>query len=108
MGDGVSIEGAELATTLPKMTRKLGEGSSNRSCLCSPTTHPGSFRCRLHRKVGVLPKRPWKPMEVDASKKYPKCFNSSNAIHLSRLGRSALAESRNPGNKEDLHEQGFV
>ncbi|KAE8719307.1 Phototropic-responsive NPH3 family protein [Hibiscus syriacus] len=19
------------------------------SCLCSPTTHPGSFRCRLHR-----------------------------------------------------------
>ncbi|KAL1188248.1 hypothetical protein V5N11_025463 [Cardamine amara subsp. amara] len=19
------------------------------NCLCSPTTHPGSFRCRLHR-----------------------------------------------------------
>ncbi|XP_073110914.1 uncharacterized protein [Elaeis guineensis] len=21
----------------------------SRSCLCSPTTHPGSFRCKLHR-----------------------------------------------------------
>ncbi|KAF8704202.1 hypothetical protein HU200_031698 [Digitaria exilis] len=24
-----------------------------RQCICSPTTHPGSFRCRLHRSVGV-------------------------------------------------------
>ncbi|KAH7546277.1 hypothetical protein FEM48_Zijuj01G0183200 [Ziziphus jujuba var. spinosa] len=23
--------------------------SSSRSCLCSPTNHPGSFRCSLHR-----------------------------------------------------------
>ncbi|KAG5537476.1 hypothetical protein RHGRI_024793 [Rhododendron griersonianum] len=23
--------------------------SSARTCLCSPTTHPGSFRCSLHR-----------------------------------------------------------
>lgn len=23
--------------------------SSTRTCLCSPTTHPGSFRCSLHR-----------------------------------------------------------
>lgn len=23
--------------------------SSNTTCLCSPTTHAGSFRCRLHR-----------------------------------------------------------
>ncbi|KAF7152715.1 hypothetical protein RHSIM_Rhsim01G0050900 [Rhododendron simsii] len=22
-----------------------------RTCLCSPSTHPGSFRCRLHRNV---------------------------------------------------------
>ncbi|CAN6240057.1 unnamed protein product [Urochloa humidicola] len=28
-----------------------------RRCICSPTTHPGSFRCRLHRGgVGVLPR----------------------------------------------------
>ncbi|GAB2279798.1 hypothetical protein Dimus_014437 [Dionaea muscipula] len=23
------------------------------SCLCSPTTHVGSFRCRLHRNAGA-------------------------------------------------------
>ncbi|KAM3700122.1 hypothetical protein ACB098_05G074100 [Castanea mollissima] len=23
--------------------------ASTRICLCSPTTHPGSFRCSLHR-----------------------------------------------------------
>ncbi|KAK9282437.1 hypothetical protein L1049_005354 [Liquidambar formosana] len=25
--------------------------SSTRTCLCSPTTHPGSFRCILHRSA---------------------------------------------------------
>ncbi|CAJ2636250.1 unnamed protein product [Trifolium pratense] len=24
------------------------------NCLCSPTTHPGSFRCRLHRIPSLL------------------------------------------------------
>jgi hypothetical protein len=26
--------------------------ASPRACLCSPTVHAGSFRCRLHRGVG--------------------------------------------------------
>ncbi|KAJ6295858.1 hypothetical protein OIU78_023813 [Salix suchowensis] len=26
-----------------------GSGSPKGQCLCSPTTHQGSFRCRLHR-----------------------------------------------------------
>ncbi|KGN45240.1 hypothetical protein Csa_016736 [Cucumis sativus] len=25
--------------------------SSSRLCLCAPTTHPGSFRCSLHRRL---------------------------------------------------------
>ncbi|CAL9761108.1 unnamed protein product [Musa acuminata subsp. burmannicoides] len=25
--------------------------SSSRTCLCAPTTHPGSFRCNLHRST---------------------------------------------------------
>lgn len=28
---------------------RQGSISKNNSCLCSPTTHAGSFRCRLHR-----------------------------------------------------------
>ncbi|KAJ4957387.1 hypothetical protein NE237_024498 [Protea cynaroides] len=30
-------------------TSKSQSNSTNRTCLCSPTTHPGSFRCTLHR-----------------------------------------------------------
>ncbi|XVF74809.1 hypothetical protein PTKIN_Ptkin13bG0140900 [Pterospermum kingtungense] len=29
--------------------------SSTRTCLCSPTKHPGSFRCSLHRSLGSVP-----------------------------------------------------
>ncbi|KAK7411670.1 hypothetical protein VNO78_03105 [Psophocarpus tetragonolobus] len=27
------------------------ESHTKRACLCSPTTHPGSFRCSLHKKT---------------------------------------------------------
>ncbi|CAI0389944.1 unnamed protein product [Linum tenue] len=30
-----------------------GGGGMMRWCVCSPTTHPGSFRCRYHRAVYV-------------------------------------------------------
>ncbi|KAG8094757.1 hypothetical protein GUJ93_ZPchr0012g22082 [Zizania palustris] len=35
--------------------RMLGSRRTAASCLCSPTTHAGSFRCRLHRGGGGLP-----------------------------------------------------
>ncbi|KAH7688412.1 hypothetical protein IHE45_03G032400 [Dioscorea alata] len=28
----------------------LSSSSCSRTCSCSPTNHPGSFRCRLHRE----------------------------------------------------------
>ncbi|XP_044481454.1 uncharacterized protein LOC123208050 [Mangifera indica] len=36
----------------PRSHRDLTKSSSTR-CLCSPTTHVGSFRCRLHRAPGM-------------------------------------------------------
>ncbi|CAL9188840.1 unnamed protein product [Musa hybrid cultivar] len=27
-------------------------GGQRRMCMCSPTTHPGSFRCRFHKGIG--------------------------------------------------------
>ncbi|KAL0010793.1 hypothetical protein SO802_005901 [Lithocarpus litseifolius] len=30
-------------------TKNSASAASTRTCLCSPTTHPGSFRCSLHR-----------------------------------------------------------
>ncbi|KAE9607061.1 hypothetical protein Lal_00026091 [Lupinus albus] len=42
-GTGVEFEGTQgVLTRQPSMTK-------NNNCLCSPTTHAGSFRCRLHR-----------------------------------------------------------
>ncbi|GLJ08595.1 hypothetical protein SUGI_0092010 [Cryptomeria japonica] len=32
-----------------KCNRICTEEEEKKFCLCSPTTHPGSFRCRLHR-----------------------------------------------------------
>lgn len=32
-----------------KLKKAAGEGVTVQRCLCSPTQHPGSFRCRLHR-----------------------------------------------------------
>ncbi|KAJ9708794.1 hypothetical protein PVL29_000689 [Vitis rotundifolia] len=32
---------------VPVLTRQISNAKTN--CLCSPTTHAGSFRCRLHR-----------------------------------------------------------
>ncbi|KAK9084576.1 hypothetical protein Sjap_024987 [Stephania japonica] len=38
----------------PRHISALVKQSSVRmSCLCAPTTHAGSFRCRLHRKPGL-------------------------------------------------------
>ncbi|XP_078432209.1 uncharacterized protein LOC144703811 [Wolffia australiana] len=46
-------EGPETATAVPAEGRPaLTKQASQRTmvnCLCSPTTHAGSFRCRLHR-----------------------------------------------------------
>ena len=30
-----------------------GAPADERQCICAPTTHTGSFRCRLHRGVGM-------------------------------------------------------
>nr|XP_009792193.1 PREDICTED: uncharacterized protein LOC104239287 [Nicotiana sylvestris] len=32
------------------------KATSSRTCLCSPTSHPGSFRCSLHRKQQFITK----------------------------------------------------
>ncbi|KAI6690768.1 hypothetical protein NL676_027596 [Syzygium grande] len=35
----------------PRAAKATGASKSN--CLCSPTTHVGSFRCRFHRNSGL-------------------------------------------------------
>ncbi|RDX66574.1 hypothetical protein CR513_54644, partial [Mucuna pruriens] len=50
--------GKELLKVVTKGTEKLSikeskcksGGTQSRMCFCAPTTHEGSFKCRLHRK----------------------------------------------------------
>ncbi|KAJ1440078.1 hypothetical protein SESBI_02314 [Sesbania bispinosa] len=52
--------------TVPSITNSHSHSQSHtnptpRTCLCSPTTHPGSFRCSLHKKSHrAVPKNPSK------------------------------------------------
>jgi hypothetical protein len=34
------------------------------NCLCSPTTHPGSFRCRLHRTPSLQRTKSMEPESI--------------------------------------------
>ncbi|GLU22021.1 hypothetical protein SLE2022_381230 [Rubroshorea leprosula] len=45
-----------MATKTPPSQPSSSSSSSRRTCLCAPTTHPGSFRCARHRKVSAKPK----------------------------------------------------
>ncbi|CAN4096277.1 unnamed protein product [Withania somnifera] len=43
-----------LPSSTPSTPAALRKTSSVKySCLCSPTTHAGSFRCRYHRNSGL-------------------------------------------------------
>ncbi|AQK69115.1 hypothetical protein Zm00014a_039928 [Zea mays] len=44
-----------MSTSPPHPCSKttVGHAPPARYCLCAPTTHPGSFRCRLHRSSSM-------------------------------------------------------
>ncbi|KAJ0030584.1 hypothetical protein Pint_13159 [Pistacia integerrima] len=56
----MASQGKLMVSTSPK-GGKSSEGGATSSpkaqCLCSPTTHEGSFRCKFHRTSGSSP---WK------------------------------------------------
>ncbi|KAG9454957.1 hypothetical protein H6P81_007861 [Aristolochia fimbriata] len=57
-GNGGGALSVKVPTTpSPKGSPKsgrAGDGSGAAThCLCSPTTHPGSFRCRFHRAMST-------------------------------------------------------
>lgn len=54
MNDKTEIE-ATMESTAAVSTGGLSRQTSitKTNCLCSPTTRPGSFRCRLHRTASL-------------------------------------------------------
>ncbi|RLM56128.1 hypothetical protein C2845_PM10G15830 [Panicum miliaceum] len=53
-GASSSHEAPAVSITTPRTAaaKQLHLPGSPRACLCSPTMHAGSFRCRLHRGIG--------------------------------------------------------
>ncbi|KAH7850372.1 hypothetical protein Vadar_031767 [Vaccinium darrowii] len=61
----ISVNTTTTTTTSPKggkgsigSTQK-GAAAGTGQCLCSPTTHQGSFRCRFHRSTSSPTPPPW-------------------------------------------------
>ncbi|XP_048229041.1 uncharacterized protein LOC125369817 [Ricinus communis] len=53
----INVETSKKMTSngSPRLQRALTKPASARwNCLCSPTTHAGSFRCRFHRTPGMV------------------------------------------------------
>ncbi|RLN09239.1 hypothetical protein C2845_PM11G00760 [Panicum miliaceum] len=38
-----------MSSSPPPCSKATAGAPAGKYCLCAPTTHPGSFRCRLHR-----------------------------------------------------------
>ena len=38
-----------MSSSPPSCSKAAAGAPAGKYCLCAPTTHPGSFRCRLHR-----------------------------------------------------------
>lgn len=61
------------------MNRQKTLASSQKRCMCSPTNHPGSFRCSMHKKM-------------DIRRSSSTSQTASNSIRL-HMRRSAMTNS---------------
>ncbi|KAG0532039.1 hypothetical protein BDA96_04G073500 [Sorghum bicolor] len=43
-----------MSSSPPPCSKTAAGHAPARYCLCAPTTHPGSFRCRLHRSSSSM------------------------------------------------------
>ncbi|KAK1269292.1 hypothetical protein QJS04_geneDACA005359 [Acorus gramineus] len=78
----IHLPSRSLAVDQPIVRRKpISAPSSRRTCMCSPTNHPGSFRCSLHKGFGPSP-------AASGGRGY-----SSSSSQLSQARRSAMTNS---------------
>ena len=67
--------------------------SSSRSCLCSPTTHPGSFRCGRHRQSATV--APIKSQKASQSNTWDVMTNSKTNLLKAFLKQIVKPSGRN-------------
>ncbi|KAF8388509.1 hypothetical protein HHK36_027183 [Tetracentron sinense] len=95
-----------VAMMMPKMTtlgyekktlvnKDTAFGTSKKSCVCAPTDHVGSFRCRLHR-TGGAEKASTSLGDKNSSKKI--ILQGSHVVcgqmRVSRFGRACVGSSQ--------------
>ncbi|KAL0916551.1 hypothetical protein M5K25_014072 [Dendrobium thyrsiflorum] len=68
----------KLAPVAPPSPGSAGGGVGGQ-CLCSPTTHQGSFRCRYHRSMSSAWLRRSNSMPSTASKSHTGATSASAA-----------------------------
>jgi hypothetical protein len=62
-----------------------------RYCLCAPTTHPGSFRCRLHRPRAAAKEPTSTPSEPDQAAKEAAAAEKKETAAAAAAARALLA-----------------
>ncbi|KAE9454673.1 hypothetical protein C3L33_13443, partial [Rhododendron williamsianum] len=75
-------------TSATGITRQ-GSNAKTNNCLCSPTTHAGSFRCRLHRVPPALQRT--------------KSIDSRSLKDSRSKANMSAAETTNTGNTVEAH-----
>ncbi|GFP97508.1 hypothetical protein PHJA_001894900 [Phtheirospermum japonicum] len=72
--DNETVIHKEMKVEIPENGGLSRQGSVNNksNCLCSPTTHVGSFRCRLHRGPSLQRTR-----SMDSQPKLNKSLNAN-------------------------------
>ncbi|KAF8036460.1 hypothetical protein BT93_C2242 [Corymbia citriodora subsp. variegata] len=66
-----SKQSISISTSPKGETTAAQPNSPKGQCMCSPTTHQGSFRCRLHR--------PWSSALMKRSNSMPTSKNSTSS-----------------------------
>ncbi|GMN50511.1 hypothetical protein TIFTF001_019680 [Ficus carica] len=75
---------ASHGSSLTVSTPKSGSGEAppanspkGQYCLCSPTSHPGSFRCRFHRSQASMKRSNSMPANKSVASLSPKSVEST-------------------------------
>ncbi|KAK6944988.1 hypothetical protein RJ641_026090 [Dillenia turbinata] len=63
----MASHGSITVSTSPKGGSGSGDPAAKGQCLCSPTTHPGSFRCKFHRSTSTAWMKRSKSMPANKS-----------------------------------------
>ncbi|KAI4982806.1 hypothetical protein ZWY2020_023298 [Hordeum vulgare] len=59
--------GKSVSVSSPKQLPTVSSRSRRSSCMCSPTNHPGSFRCSLHKERKQGSSKPASPPSTSKS-----------------------------------------